>query len=192
MDGGLVNRAPSAGPALPFAMIPVAAFLAGRGRWTGLATWLAAVLALAGGVLILAFPGGRGPDPSGCGCALAGDRLAALDGPRSTSLVVDRPALHGQRDGRAGSRLGATTAVSRQAIQFLPLVVAQFLAIVAIFWTARGGTPGPGSRRLDLGVDEQKQSGGADQDAQDPEAEPQRRASRYGAMTRGARPSRPG
>ena len=67
-------------------------------------------------------------------------------------------------------RLRAT----RQAIQFLPLIAGQLLTIVAIYWTARGTSPGPGSALLDLGVDEQQQSGRADQDAQDPEAQPSR------------------
>jgi hypothetical protein len=64
---------------------------------------------------------------------------------------------------------------SRQAIQFLPLVLAQFLAIAGIVWTAgEGRQPGPGTAPSDLGVDEQKKRGGPDQDAQDPEAEPHR------------------
>lgn len=45
-------------PLIPFAMIAVAASLAGEGRWTGIATALAVLLSLAGGALMLLFQAG--------------------------------------------------------------------------------------------------------------------------------------
>ncbi len=161
-------------PLLPFAMIPVAAVLAGRGRWSWLATLTAAALAMAGGVLILLFQGvgARIPDD-------VHEPLRALvwplwvgrgalqtwwTGQRFTASVVDLLAIDWEQRLRE----------HRAAIQFLPLVVAQVLVIAATFWTAREGSPVPGDARLDLGVDEKQEGGRADQNAQDPKAEPQR------------------
>jgi|GEM_PF-950240 len=161
-------------PLLPFAMIPVAAVLAGRNRWSYLAAWLATALALAGGVLILLFQGVGARIPQDVDAPLRAmvwplwTGRAALPtwwtGQRFTASVAAVLARDWEQRLRA----------SRQALQFLPLVVAQLLAIVAIYWTAREGSPGPGSALLNLGVDEKQKSGRADQDTQDPEAKPHR------------------
>ncbi len=161
-------------PLLPFAMIPVAAVLAGRGRWSCLAAWLATALALAGGVLILLFQGVGARIPQDVDAP-----LRAIVWPLWTGRAALPTWWTGERFTASMAALLARDweqrlRASRQAIQFLPLVVAQLLAIVTIYWTAREGSPGPGSALLDLGVDEKQKSGRADQDTQDPEAEPQR------------------
>jgi len=125
-------------PLLPFAMIPVAAVLAGRNRWSYLAAWLATALALAGGVLILLFQGVGARIPQDVDAPLRAmvwplwTGRAALPtwwtGQRFTASVAAALARDWEQRLRA----------SRPAIQFLPLVVAQLLAIVAIyFYTAR-------------------------------------------------------
>lgn len=162
-------------PLLPFATIPVAAVLAGRGRWSRLAAWTAALLALAGGALMLLFQGVGARIPQDLNLP-----LRDLVWPLWTGRAALPTWWTGQRFTRsvisvmAGDWVQGLPA-SRQAIQFLPLVLAQFLAIVGILWTAgEGRQPGPGTAPLHLGVDEQKKRGGPDQDAQDPEAEPHR------------------
>jgi hypothetical protein len=161
-------------PLLPFAMIPVAAVLAGRGRWSCLAAWLATALAIAGGVLILLFQGVGARIPQDVDAP-----LRAIVWPLWTGRAAPPTWWTGQRFTASVVALLARDweqrlRASRQAVQFLPLVVAQLLAIVAIYWTTREGSPGPGSALLDLGVDEKQKSGRSDQDAQDPEAEPNR------------------
>jgi hypothetical protein len=158
-------------PLLPFAMLPVAAVLAGRGRWSCLAAWLAAALAIAGGVLMLLF--------QGVGARIPPDLHAPLRDivwPLWTGRLALPAWWTGQRFTASAAALLARDweeqlRVSRQAVQFLPLVAAQGLAIVAIYFSIAG----PGILdKLDLGVDEQQQSGRADQDTEDPEAEPRR------------------
>jgi len=125
-------------PLLPFAMIPVAAVLAGRSRWSCLAAWLASALALAGGVLIMLFQGVGARIPQDMDAP-----LRALVWPLWTGRALKPTWWTGQRFTASVAavlasdweqRLGA----SRQAIQFLPLAAVQMLAIVAIyFYTAR-------------------------------------------------------
>jgi hypothetical protein len=136
-------------PLLPFVMIPVAALLAkgGNPRAGLVSLWLAIWLGLAGGVLILLFQGvgariphfvenpllevvlpiwrGRAPLPSWW----AGERFAR----NLVSLA-------------AGEHLARRPA-PWQALQFLPLVLAQALGMLAVFWPrtedreqARGGS----------------------------------------------------
>ncbi|MGZ3337067.1 MAG: hypothetical protein ACXVBV_17210 [Isosphaeraceae bacterium] len=161
-------------PLLPFAMIPVAAVLAGRGRWSYLAAWLATALTIAGGVLILLFQGVGARIPQDVDAP-----LRAIVWPLWTGRAAPPTWWTGQRFTASVVALLARDweqrlRASRQAIQFLPLVVAQLLAIVAIYWATREGSPGPGPALLDLGVDQKQKSGRSDQDAQDPEAEPNR------------------
>ncbi len=171
-------------PLLPFAMIPVAAVLAGRGRWSSLAVWLALALAIAGGALILLFQGVGARVPQDVNAP-----LRALVWPLWTGRTAVPTWWTGQRFTATVAAVLARDweqrlRASRQAIQFLPLVAAQLLAIVAIyFYIPRSigledandaGKVACEPALLDLGVDEKQKGGCADQDAQDPEAEPRR------------------
>ncbi len=159
-------------PLLPFAMIPVAAVLSSQGRFAGPTTWLATALALSGGVLIFLFQGVGARVPQDVHAPLraivwplwTGREALPLwwTGQRFTATLMNVLARDWEQQLR----------VSRQAVQFLPLVVGQVLAMVAIYWTTRDSSPAPGSRPLHLSVDEQKESGRADQDAQNPETKP--------------------
>jgi hypothetical protein len=64
----------------------------------------------------------------------------------------------------ASSRIAELPAAV-QAVQFLPLCLLQAAILFGIGWTGR-------SHSSNLRVDQQQQRGGADQNAQDPEAEP--------------------
>ena len=136
MDRGLVDRASAAGaapavrhdprrgrPGRPGPLV-LSCRLAGNG--TG----------IAGGVLILLFQGVGARIPQDVDAPLAGSsgrsgQAAQLPhwwtGQRFTASVVALLARDWEQRLRA----------SRQAVQFLPLVVAQLLAIVAIYWATR-------------------------------------------------------
>jgi hypothetical protein len=161
-------------PLLPFAMIPVAAVLGGGSRWSRIATAPAAALAIAGGVLIFLFQGVGARVPQDVHAP-----LRALVWPIWTGRGMLPTWWTGQRFAATVGQVLANDweqrlLASRQALQFLPLVVGQVLAIVAIFWTAREGSGGTAAATLDLGVDEKEKGGCTDQDAQDPEAKAKR------------------
>ena len=70
-------------PLIPFAMLPVAALLAGDSRRAKAATIIALVLALAGGALMLLFQSVGGAIPPDYGRPTRSNRLASLDRPGS-------------------------------------------------------------------------------------------------------------
>jgi hypothetical protein len=116
-------------PMLPFAMLPVGALLAGNSRFARVASFAALVLALAGGVEMLMFQG-------------AGARMPAdLHDP---FFEVVWPIWKGEGPVRCRNLVSvcAPAAISRlgftaQAVQFLPLVLVQGIAIVGLWRFAR-------------------------------------------------------
>ncbi len=119
-------------PLIPFAMLPVAALLAGGSRWAGLATIVAMVLAVTGGVAMLLFQGVDGRIPP-----FIGDPLREAVWPLWTGQPVP-----GWRQGERFSRnlvaliAPAWTNSLRpawQCAQFLPLVLTQIAAIVGLW-----------------------------------------------------------
>ena len=121
-------------PLIPFAMLPVAALLAGRSRWARVATFVALVLALAGGLgdasLSRGRTGGFRPDFE--------DPLVQTVWP----LWTGQAPLPGWRFGERFCRnlvslvapdWIAGLAPRGQAIQFLPLIVAQVFAILGLW-----------------------------------------------------------
>ena len=135
-------------PLLPFAMIPVAAALSSKGHWSLIAFWLAAALAVAGGILIFLFQGVGPRIPLDLHAPLrelvwplwTGRSTLPMwwTGQRFTATVMDV----------LGSDWERRLRVSRQAAQFLPLVIGQLTALLAIFWFAASGWPSSGSRAL--------------------------------------------
>ncbi|MFI5460675.1 MAG: hypothetical protein ACHRXM_35120 [Isosphaerales bacterium] len=132
-------------PLLPFAMLPVAAVLAGTSRLARVATFVALGLALAGGLVILLFQavGGRIPPDFG-------DPLAQTVWPLWTGQVP----LPGWRFGERFCRnLGSLVAPDwiaglaprRQAIQFLPLILAQVFAILGLWRYGSSDANQPGT-----------------------------------------------
>jgi hypothetical protein len=125
-------------PSLPFAMLPVAALLAASGRKTA---WTAALLAFAGGVLMLLFLGIGGRVPQDITDPL---REAVWPLWRGDPLP---PWTFGNRFARnaVGWLAPETVASLPQAwrgLQFLPLATAQGLTIAAAFF-ALGPSKGP-------------------------------------------------
>jgi hypothetical protein len=161
-------------PLLPFAMIPVAAILGGEARWTRLVGSLAVLLALAGGLLMLLFQGVGGRVPQ--------DIQRPLED-FVWPLWVGRTARPGwwssERFARNLVTLVASDwltqqSASRQVLHFLPLVAGQLLAILGMARAMGAKRPaGLNTSRSDLRVDQKQESGRTDQDAQNPEAEPQ-------------------
>ena len=139
MDGGLVNRAPPAGPAAAFRHD------SRRGR-PGRPGPLGLPCRLAGNGtgncrrgLDPAFPGRGGRIPQDVDAPLASRRLAALDRPLSCRHVVDRPALHSQRGSTLLARDWEQRLRGKPASD--PVLAAgasrSSLAIVAIYWATR-------------------------------------------------------
>jgi hypothetical protein len=119
-------------PSIPFAMLPVAALLAGDSRASKVATLIALLLGLAGGALMLLFQseGGRIP-------LTYGDPLVETVWPIWTGEVPLPGWRFGERFTRNLVSLMAPTRVARLApgwsfVQFLPLVLAQGIAILAL------------------------------------------------------------
>jgi 4-amino-4-deoxy-L-arabinose transferase-like glycosyltransferase len=151
-------------PLIPFAILPVAALLAGDTRRAKAATNIALCLALAGGVLMLLFQsvGGRIPPdyPD------YGDPLVQTVWPVCTGHVpLPRWRFDGERFTRNLVSLIAPTRVARLApgwsfVQFLPLVLAQGIAILALLrigaaraaagLTTVRSDPGGRARRADV------------------------------------------
>jgi hypothetical protein len=125
-------------PLLPFAMLPVAALLAGQSPIARLATWLALGLALAGAAVMLLFQGAGGriphtiPDPllEAVWPLWTGDvpRPGWRFGERFTTTLVSL----------AAPRWTAGLSGAYGTMQFLPLVLGQAVAILSL-WRA-GGT----------------------------------------------------
>jgi hypothetical protein len=124
-------------PLLPFAMIPVAAVLAGTGSWSRAAVWLAAFLAALGAVLMLLY--------QGVGARLPQDvpaPLRVIVWPLWTGNTDVPRWWTGERFTRTATAVLTTDWVKnlpegRQWLQFLPLVLCQLVALLAIARTAR-------------------------------------------------------
>jgi hypothetical protein len=149
-------------PLLPFAMVPVAGLLAMPGWWSRPALAAAMGLALVGGVLMLLFQGVGARVPQDVRAPLT-DLVWPLwigaDLPRWWSdqrFAVNLASL-------LGPGLVARLPAAWQGLQFVPLVAIQAIGVLAIVRS-----------QSNLGVDQEQEGGRADQDAQDPEAEPQR------------------
>ncbi len=124
-------------PLLPFAMIPVAALLAGGSRLARIAALAAVLLAVAGGAEMLLFQGVGGRIPQFVAHPLR-------DGvwPLWISGGPLPPWRFGVRFSENLVSLAAPEALQRldprwQTLQFLPLVGLQAVAIVAIFFSCR-------------------------------------------------------
>ncbi len=138
-------------PLLPFAMLPVAALIAGDSAAARAAALLAAFLGLAGGVLMLLFQGADGRIPHDIADPL-------------TQAVW--PVWRGQAPPGSHFHLGfCRTIVSvlapswiakleprNEALQFLPLVLVQVVAIAALS-RAYCSSARPAKASSDLGVD---------------------------------------
>jgi hypothetical protein len=119
-------------PLVPFAMLPVAALLAGSSRWAVVATAAATFLALAGGVEMLLFEGVGGRIPQDIT-----EPLAEAVWPTWTGQPV-QDWRYGERFCRNLVSLVAPGWIARlrpawQSVQFLPLVLVQVLAIFALW-----------------------------------------------------------
>jgi len=123
-------------PLLPFAMLPVASLLAGSSKPARAATVVAVILALAGGVEMLLFQGVGGRVPQDIS-----DPLAKAVWPLWTGDPV--PGWrYGERFCRNLAALAAPDVFARlgsawQWVQFLPLVLVQGLAILALWQFGR-------------------------------------------------------
>ena len=119
-------------PSIPFAMLPVAALLAGDSRATTVATIIAIVLGLAGAALMLLFQSVGGRIPLGFG-----DPLKQTVWPIWTGQVPLPWWRFGERFTRNLVFLAAPAQVARLAprwssIQFIPLVLAQGISILVL------------------------------------------------------------
>jgi len=181
-------------PLLPFAILPVAAVVAGSSVPARLASPIAAGLFLAGGTVMLLFQsvGARVPHTYE-------DPLVQTVWP----MWSGQNPLHGWQFGERFCRnllsLAAEPTIvklppSWQWSQFLPLLIVQGLAIALLWWDlrpARGKAAVvastldlPGSSNL--GIDQEQDARRRDQEPQDPEAQSQRVQpdSRPGLVTR--------
>jgi hypothetical protein len=124
-------------PLLPFAVLPVAPLLAGNSRRAQVITTIAALLALAGGILMLLFQGAGARIPQDVASPL---RDAVW--PLWTGQSLRPGWWANERFCRNVISVLAPGYVAqlpptRQAIQFLPLVIAQVIAIVGLLWSFR-------------------------------------------------------
>ena len=148
-------------PLIPFAMIPVAGLLAGRGPMGQAFTWIASRSRPRRRRRDATLPGGRsphpergrgrGPRPRLADRAARRSRLAHLDGSRT----VSRLAISGSGSARISSlslRRHSSRSSGRRwkPLQFLPLVVAQILAMTILRRYARL-VDDPHRVRLDAG-----------------------------------------
>lgn len=150
-------------PLLPFAMLPVATLLARNGRGAAV---VAALLALAGGVVILLFVGVGGRLPQ-----FYTDPLVQAVGPiwlgRSVEGWVGDPFarnvfswLFPALVARLPNRLGG--------LQFAPLVLFQIGAIAAMLsWLPRGESDPKTAAKSDLRVDQEQDDGRQQEQADD-------------------------
>lgn len=129
-------------PLLPFAVLPAAALLAGDSPRAHAAAWVAAGLAVAGGILMLLFQGAGGRIPH--------DIVHPLRDAVWPLWTGQDPApgwRYGERFSQNLCSLLAGTWLERlpepwRAVQFLPLVGAQIAAIAVLFRWLRGSTTG--------------------------------------------------
>jgi hypothetical protein len=112
-------------PLIPCAMLPVAALLAGESRLARAATVAALVLALIGGVEMLLFQGASGRISH-----IVNDPLVKDVWPR---WIGRAPILDRNLVSLAAPELSARLAGRWQAVQFLPLVLAQGLALLGMW-----------------------------------------------------------
>jgi hypothetical protein len=163
-------------PLLPFAVLPVAGLLAGESTLSKFATWLALLLALEGGALMFLFQGADGriphdvvdPIAKGVWPLWAGEPIPwwRFQERFSRNLTVV-----------AAPRWVARLEPRWQGIQFLPVVLFQAAAILALWqfglddWRAskRGS-----ASESNLRVDQEQKSGGDRQERQDAEAQANR------------------
>lgn len=132
-------------PLIPFAMIPVAGLLAGRGRWAKVLAIVAAGLALAGGVEMLLFQGAgaRIPNiPNELWNAGTGRDLPLAEPLRDVvwPLWIGKPDPAVGRFSRNLVSIAAPGWIDRlparwRFVQMLPLAVAQCLAIFLLLRT---------------------------------------------------------
>ncbi len=174
-------------PLIPFAMIPVSGLLGAGGRWTRGLTWIATALAIIGGVEMLLFQGAGGRIPNeifveGRGRVMLTEPLADAVWPIWTGQDPIPGWRYRERFNRnlvsyLTPRSVAMLGPRWEPLQFLPLVVAQVLAILALCRDATN-TPGSAVRRgigtSNLGIDEQQNRGRQDQDARNPQAQTDR------------------
>ncbi len=139
-------------PLIPFAMIPVAGLLAVPGRWGTFWTANAVGLALIGGVEMLLFQGADGRIPHQKGRAALSEPLAEAVWPLWTGRAAVPPWQDGERFCRNLVSLAAGDRIARlgskwETVQFLPLVIGQAAAILALARSIRAGerrsSPGP-------------------------------------------------
>jgi hypothetical protein len=121
-------------PLIPFAMLPVAALLAGSSRGARAATLIAVILTLAGAGLMLLFQSVGGRIPSDYH-----DPLVETVWPIWTGQVPLPRWRYGERFGRNLTSLIAPGSIHRlpaswQFVQFLPLLLAQTVAFLGL-WT---------------------------------------------------------
>jgi hypothetical protein len=119
-------------PLLPFAMLPVAALLAVGGRP---ATWLALVLALAGGVLMLLFQGAGARIPHFIASPLREAVWPLWRGEPLPEWVFTRNVVSA-----LWPRAIKSLPESRRWVQFLPLLAVQALLIVMLVRCCRAGS----------------------------------------------------
>jgi hypothetical protein len=174
-------------PLIPFAMIPVVGLLAAGGRWRQHLIWIAAALAIIGGIEMLLFQGAGARIPNeaavaGRGRVALAEPLAEAVWPIWTGQDPTPPWRFRERFGRnlvsyLAPRWVEMLGPRWQPLQFLPLVVAQFLAILAL-WRYGTNIPGEAARQgignSNLGIDEQEDRRRQDEDARDPQAQPDR------------------
>jgi hypothetical protein len=132
-------------PLIPFAILPVAALLAGNSHRATLATTIALLLALAGGALMLMFQSVGGRIQSDYA-----DPLVQAVWPIWTGQVPLPGWRYKERFTRNLTSLVAAGSISRlpaswQFIQFLPLLLAQTLALAGLWAFAKDGS-GHGTR----------------------------------------------
>jgi 4-amino-4-deoxy-L-arabinose transferase-like glycosyltransferase len=175
-------------PLIPFAMIPVAGLLAAGGRWTRPVTWIAVALAFMGGVEMLLFQGASARIPNetvvaGRGVVWLSEPLVEAVWPIWTGRDPSPGWRFGERFCHNLVSYGAPRFVQKlgprwEALQFLPLVVAQVLAIWLLWRHAMANDADEGIRqrlgRSDLRIDEQQDRGRQDQDERDPQAQADR------------------
>jgi hypothetical protein len=170
-------------PLLPFAMLPVAALISGDSTVSNVATWLALALAVMGGIIMLLFQGVGGRIPHDIL-----DPLFQAVWPIWTGAPLPWW-LYGERFCRNLTILAAPGFVAAlgprwQAIQFLPLVLAQGIGIAGLWRFGRDyeSRPEPRQDRVhtsgdlrtgglpsDLGIDQQQEAGRDREQHQDAE-----------------------
>ncbi len=128
-------------PLIPFAMIPVAALMAGGSRWANLATIAVTSLSLIGGVEMLLFQGAGGRIPP-----QVLEPLADAVWPLWTGQVPYPSWRFGEQFGENLVSLSVPERIKRMAphwrfIQYLPLAMIQCLAIAGLWHSCLRRTP---------------------------------------------------